>query len=163
MDLQVAYDQLTGSAVVQNGGEAAPADHTVVGTFTHPNPSDLLGPDVNHVLYHHVRDVLYFEDEWNMQRVTITSEVVVPVAVTGVTLEPSTVSVAVAATTQLTTTVAPADATDQTVAYASDTEAVATVDAAGLVTGVAVGTATITVTTTDGAFTDTTVVTVTAV
>ena len=163
MDLQVAYDQLTGSAVVQNGGEAAPAEHTVVGTFTHPNPDDLLGPDVNHVLYHHVRDVLYFEDEWNMQRVTITSEVVVPVAVTGVTLEPSTVSVAVAATSQLTATVAPANATDQTVAYASDTEAVATVDAAGLVTGVAVGTATITVTTTDGAFTDTTVVTVTAV
>lgn len=75
MDLQVAYNELTGSAVVQNDGEAAPADHTVVGTFTHPNPDDLLGPDVNHVLYHHVRDALYFEDEYNMQRVTITSEV----------------------------------------------------------------------------------------
>lgn len=162
MDLQVAYNELTGSAVVQNGGEAAPDDHTIVGTFTHPNPDDLLGPDVNHVLYHHVRDVLYFEDEWNMQRVTITSEVVVPVAVTGVTLAPSEVSVAVDVTTQLTATVAPADATDETVAYASDDEAVATVDTAGLVTGVAEGTATITVTTTDGAFTDTTVVTVTA-
>lgn len=71
MNLQVAYRELTGSALVQNDGDATPANYIIAGTFKHPNPNDLLGPDVNHVLYHHVRDALYSIGEWNMQRVTI--------------------------------------------------------------------------------------------
>ena len=82
--------------------------------------------------------------------------------VTGVTLDVAELALQVPATATLTATVAPADATDNTVVWTSDNEAVATV-AEGVVTAVAKGTATITVTTVDGNFTATCVVTVTEV
>lgn len=82
------------------------------------------------------------------------------IAVTGVTLNKATTSLAPLTTEQLTATVAPADATNKDVTWSSSTPAVATVSATGLVTGVAGGTATITVTTADGAKTATCVVTV---
>lgn len=84
--------------------------------------------------------------------------------VTGVTVAPKTISKAANATQQLTATIAPAGATNKGVKYATSNANVATVDASGLVT-VAAGatsaqTATITVTTDDGGFTDTAVLTV---
>ena len=54
-------------------------------------------------------------------------------------------------TQQLTATVSPANATAPAVSWSSGNTAVATVGSPGLVTGVAAGTATITVTTQDGA------------
>lgn len=84
------------------------------------------------------------------------------VAVTGVDLKPDTASVAVGATTQLTANVQPANATNKAVSYKSSDTTKATVDAKGVVTGVAAGTADITVTTTDGNKTDKTTITVTA-
>ena len=82
------------------------------------------------------------------------------VNVTGVTLTPSTAALEVAEELQLTATVAPASATDKSVSYASDDTGVATVTAGGKVKGVAAGSAIITVTTTDGSFTDICAVTV---
>lgn len=82
------------------------------------------------------------------------------VAVTGVTLSDSTAALAVAGTKQLTATIAPADATNTNVTWSSSDNDIATVSDTGLVTGVAAGTATITVTTEDGGFTDTCTVTV---
>lgn len=64
-------------------------------------------------------------------------------------------------TVALTATVAPSNATDKTVSYKSSADATATVDAKGVVTGVAAGEATITVTTKDGNKKDTSVLTVT--
>lgn len=84
------------------------------------------------------------------------------VAVTGVTIEPTTASIAVGATQQLTPTVAPSNATNKNVTYSSNKDSVATVNASGLVTAVAEGEATITVTTADGNKTATSVITVTA-
>lgn len=84
------------------------------------------------------------------------------VAVTGVTMSPATTSVVVGNTRQLNATVAPSDATNKAVTYESSDTAIATVNANGLVTGVAAGSATVTVTTADGAKTATTAVTVTA-
>lgn len=83
------------------------------------------------------------------------------VAVTGVTIAPKTASIAVGATQQLTPTVAPSNATNKQVTYSSNKESIATVNASGLVTAKAEGEATITVTTADGAKTDTSVITVT--
>ena len=86
------------------------------------------------------------------------------VPVTGVTLEPSTLEITVGdADVKLTATVAPENATDKTVSWSSDKTDVATVDTEGSVHAVAPGTATITVTTTDGGKTATCVVTVKAV
>ena len=85
------------------------------------------------------------------------------VPVTGVTVAPATVSVNTGLTTQLTATVAPANATNQTVTWSSGSTSVATVSATGLVSGIAPGTATITATTQDGLKTSTSLVTVTNV
>lgn len=86
------------------------------------------------------------------------------VPVTGVTLAPKTASKAVGATQQYTPTIAPSGATNKGVTYQSSNANVATVDASGLatvVTGATAGqTATITVKTDDGGFTDTAVITV---
>ena len=62
----------------------------------------------------------------------------------------------------MTATVSPDNATNSKVTYKSSDESVATVDANGLVTAKAEGTATITVTTEDGSKTDTATVTVAA-
>ena len=84
------------------------------------------------------------------------------VAVTGVTVSPTEVTLGVGATQQLTPTVSPNNATNKTVSYSSNATNVATVSSSGLITAVAAGNATITVTTQDGSKTATCAVTVTA-
>ena len=73
------------------------------------------------------------------REVTATCQVTVrePIPVTGVTLNQTSLLLNPEGTAQLTATVAPANADDKTVAWASDNEAVATVDDKGLVTAVA--------------------------
>lgn len=83
-----------------------------------------------------------------------------PIAVTGVTLNKSTASIGVGDTETLTATIAPTNALNKTVTWTSDNTSVATVTAAGVVTGVALGSARITATTEDGDFEATCVVTV---
>lgn len=83
------------------------------------------------------------------------------VPVTGVTVTPQTTSVAVGATRQLTANVQPADASDKSVTWTSSDPTKFTISSSGLITGVAAGTGTATVTTNDGAKTATTAVTVT--
>lgn len=82
------------------------------------------------------------------------------IAVTGVTLLPAELSIEKGQTETLTATVAPSNATNQNLTWTSSKESVATVDN-GVVTAVAAGKATITVTTEDGEFTATCAVTVT--
>jgi len=69
------------------------------------------------------------------------------VAVTGVTLSPTKDTVAVGDTSQLTAIVTPSNATNTAITWTSSNEAIATVSSTGLVTGIAAGKATITVTT----------------
>ena len=45
--------------LVQPDGTALNAGYTKVGTFNHADNADKLGTIENHVLFHHVRDVLY--------------------------------------------------------------------------------------------------------
>ena len=81
--------------------------------------------------------------------------------VTGVTLDPASLEIEVGDSATLTATVQPTSATNKTVTWSSNNNAIATVNG-GVVTGIAEGTATITVTTVDGSFSDTCTVTVTA-
>lgn len=88
-------------------------------------------------------------------------ETTTPVAVTGLSVNPTTMTVAVGDTGSIVANVVPVNATNRLVTFSSSDEAIATVNAQGVVTGVADGSATITATTVDGGFTATTSVTVT--
>ncbi|MBQ4066698.1 MAG: Ig domain-containing protein [Clostridia bacterium] len=82
------------------------------------------------------------------------------VTVDSVTVDPATLTLTEGDSLTLTATVAPDNAANKTVIWASSDPAVATVDANGKVTAVAAGTATITATTEDGGKTATCAVTV---
>jgi hypothetical protein len=73
-----------------------------------------------------------------------------PVAVSSVSISPTSLNVGVNATHTLTKNISPSNATNQAVTWTSSNVNVARVDAAGVVTGIASGTATITVKTNDG-------------
>lgn len=89
--------------------------------------------------------------------ITYTAETV---HVTGVSLDQSTATVGAGETITLTETVTPSNATDKSVSWSTSNSSIATVTG-GVVTGVSAGTARITVTTTDGGYTDYCDVTVT--
>lgn len=91
--------------------------------------------------------------------VTVTAAVV---RVDSVTLNRQTASIPAGTTLQLTADVQPSNATDKSVTWSSSDTSVATVSQSGLITGVAPGTATVTVRTTDNNRTATCVVTVTS-
>jgi uncharacterized protein YjdB len=92
---------------------------------------------------------------WATVRVTVN---VIPV--TGITVAPTTATVNIGATQQLTANVAPANATNRNVIWSSSDTSIATVNSAGLVTGVRNGIATITAMTVDGNRTASSVITV---
>lgn len=166
MLVQVSYDKATRVALVQVDAAAVPAGSVDVGSFSHP---DEIYPDST-VIYHGVRDLLYKRSFANPaipamfpENITDMQNVVIELALpASVLMTPETASIAVAATQQMTTTIFPLGAASSAKTYSTSNAAVATVDVAGLVTGVAVGTATITVTTTFGGYTDTSEITVTA-
>ena len=95
-----------------------------------------------------------------LSKIVITDEEIKTVAVTGVTLDKTEATMAAYEKLQLTATVAPEDAQNKSVTWASSDEAVATVDENGLVKSWAAGTANITVTTVDGEKTATCALTV---
>lgn len=82
------------------------------------------------------------------------------VDVTGITLEPTSQTLAVNETLALKATVAPADATDKGISWSSSAPDIVSVDTKGNVKALKAGTATITATTNDGGFTATCKITV---
>ena len=154
---QIAYNATTKEVKLQMPGDAPGSGFTDLGDVNHPDPDDVLEWSGNHVLWHHIRDALYKLGQENMQAVKITK-----ISLEGISVTPATPSIAVAATQQLTVAYTPANASLREVTYSTSDEDVATVSATGLVTAVAEGTATITVTAKDGSWSDTCEVTVTA-
>ena len=90
--------------------------------------------------------------------VTVTEPIV---SVTSITLESQTEDIVVLEILDLTETVTPSNASNQSVVWTSSDSSVVTVDSDGVITGISEGTATITVTTLDGNFTAEAIVTVT--
>ena len=76
-----------------------------------------------------------------------------PVAVTGVSVSPTSLELIAGSSSQLTATVSPSDATNKGVSWSSSNSSKVTVDSEGNVHAVAAGSATITVTTDDGGYT----------
>gem|GEM_PF-2949168 len=83
-----------------------------------------------------------------------TCTVTVHNPVTGVTVSPVSTTIVVDDVITLTCTVSPSNATDPSVTWISSNPAVATVSPAGVVTALSAGTTVITVTTTEGPFSD---------
>ena len=81
---------------------------------------------------------------------TVSNAISVRQLVTGISISPTTVSLQVNKTQQLTANITPANATNPAVSWKSSNTGVATVSTTGLVTAKAEGTVTITATTTDG-------------
>lgn len=90
-------------------------------------------------------------------RTSLSTNITVSVAVdvAGVSLTGGDGALAVGGTLKLEPVFSPSDATNKNVSYESDDTSIATVDEDGLVTAISVGTATVTVTTAEGGFTDT--------
>ena len=85
------------------------------------------------------------------------------VAVSGVTVTPTKAALSAGSTTSLVANVAPGNASNKNLSWSSSNTKVATVNANGLVTGLAAGSTIITVTTADGNHTATCTVTVPAI
>ncbi|WP_088840565.1 Ig-like domain-containing protein [Listeria sp. ILCC797] len=83
-----------------------------------------------------------------------------PIAVTGVSLLPTSSTINEGSSVQLAATVSPSNASNKNITWRSSDTTVATVDATGRVTGIKSGTAVITVTTNDGSKTATATITV---
>jgi uncharacterized protein YjdB len=83
---------------------------------------------------------------------------VIPIKVASISASPSSIpSILIGSTQQLTPSILPANATNQAISYSSSNTGVATVSASGLVTGVSVGSVTITILANDGSGVSTTV------
>ncbi|WP_400078905.1 T9SS type A sorting domain-containing protein [Winogradskyella sp. R77965] len=82
------------------------------------------------------------------------------IAVEGVAILPETAETQIPNTITLTATISPENATNKSGVWSSSDESIATVDSNGVVTPVAVGEVTITFTTNDGEYTDTSQITV---
>lgn len=155
---QVAYNATTKVVKVQPTGSTLGTGFTNKGTFDHDNdPDDQLGDEVSHVIFQHVRDLLYKAGVLDMASVKIT----IP-AITVTTLPVTkSLDLSLGQTQILENTVAPANAR-ATLSYVSSDPTKATVDANGKITPKAVGSTTVTVTANPGGATDTCVVTVVA-
>ena len=107
-----------------------------------------------------VAAVLLTTNFWSCSKEDVPEPIPPTVAVTGVTLDKTSISLLVGDSETLTATVSPKDAANKKVTWKSSNAAIASVDANGKVTGVKAGEATITVTTQDGGKTATCRVTV---
>ncbi len=113
----------------------------------------------NATIHNEVQSSGYTLLEEYINQVDYTEPVPV-VDVTGVDVTPETAEILISETITLTATVTPSDATDQSGVWTTSDETIATVDANGVVTPVSVGEVTITFSTNDGGFADTSVITV---
>lgn len=110
------------------------------------SPLTITGLDPNTAVAKGTYQAVRVDGDRESERVDIPGFKTLPIKVESVTIAPKTNNLEVDATRQLNVTIEPSNATNQDVAYTSDNEAIATVDANGLVTAIAEGTAIITVT-----------------
>ena len=151
MFYRINWHAATRRVLLESNANAAPAAiggaYTNLGTFEHDNEAEksagLNGMQRladNHVLYHHVQDVLYKQSVQDMQSVKIYVD-----RPRSISIGSGTLTVAVGAdSAPLNVTVTPSGATDKEVTYTSSDKAVATVNEKGVVHGVTAGSAVIT-------------------
>ena len=145
--------------IVDDNGSVVKEIYKNVGTKTAFNTGGtnkwgVSNSDISPAVSGHMQLVLYASSSGKFAAIDnvkiTTSAPAEPIAVTGVTVAPTTLTLAQGKTSQLTATVIPNNADNQNVTWASKDESVATVSANGLVTAKSQGTTKITVTTEDG-------------
>lgn len=164
---KVGYKAATKEIQIKHNSENLEAGFVSWGTINHDpvgksalDTTDGRGSGHSHSLYHHIRDLCYDHDILDMQSVSILFDE--NVNLTGIALNlAGPVAKTVGQTEQLTVAFTPTDATNQNVVWSTSDATKATVSQTGLVTAVAAGSATITVTSRDGALTDTVVFNIT--
>ena len=151
---KVGWNAGTKTAAIFAGAAAIPGGMTNIGTFDHNEADDALGePEAdNHVMYHHVRDLLYKQSIQDMHTVSIVW------GLNSVELG-ANFDLAVNAERQLNPVFSPAYASNQAVTYSSASPAKVTVTPTGMAKGIAAGSSIITATAADGR-TDTVTITV---
>lgn len=159
---KVGWKASTKEVEIKHNSESLTGGFTSLGTFTHTPADNNDGYDANKVFYHFVRDKLYAINVLDMQSVKIIADVIVNAVSISTLPATQELDLSAGGTVQLATTFTPTDTTDQRLTYVSSDPTKATVSATGLVTAVGVGSTTITVTSREGAKTDTCVVTVVA-
>lgn len=142
---KLGWDAVARVAHVQSTGNL-PGDTTDLGTFDHDEVDDGLGTKHNHTLFHHVRDRLYHVGQQNMQEVKIIVDGSLNPDVVDIEFVEANADVVVGATKQLSWVYTPVNANVNSRQFVSSDPTKATVSDTGLVTGVAVGAFTITVT-----------------
>ena len=152
MFYRMNWHAATRRVLLESGANSAPAaiggaGMTNLGTFEHDNEAEestglngMQGLADNHVLFHHVQDVLYKQGVQDMQSVKIYVD-----RPRSISIGTGTLNVAVGANSApLNVTVTPSGATNKEVVYTSSDTAKATVNEKGVVHGVAAGNAVIT-------------------
>jgi len=166
---QMQLDWFTGTATNQWNsafGGISYSDGSLIGQNLWASYWSLTYGNASHARSLYFRDVsapTFSPQDWRHKSNGLSLRCVrdtVIVDVTGVTLYPPTATLLLNNRMQLIATVLPANATNQNVTWSSSDNSIATVNSNGLVTAVALGSATITVTTEDGGHTATSVITV---
>ena len=157
--IEVTYRTSAGSEVVVGGNVVAGTETGTSNEYAYPiNASSfVVRPSTAQIQVKQIEMVVSNYTNYSTTCTENTDEV----AVTGITLLPAQLDLEVGKQQTLNATIAPSNATNQNITWTSSKESVATVDNSGVVTAIAAGKATITVTTEEGEFTATCVVTVT--
>lgn len=152
MFYRINWHASTRRVFLESGTVSAPAaiggtGMSNLGTFEHDNVGDestglngMQGLADNHVLYHHVQDVLYKQGVQDMQSVKMYVD-----RPRSISIGSGTLTVAVGAdSAALNVTVTPTGATDKAVTFTSSNTSRATVNEKGVVHGVTAGSVVIT-------------------
>jgi hypothetical protein len=178
-DFQVAFNFDTRTATVQVDGAIAPGGSEIIGKFSHGPTDEEFGyhADLSHVLYQHVRDILYkvsnvdgsvatSDLQWpdnitDMAKVTIIDETYV--RSTGVEFGATSYDISLATGAfHPVFTVSPAGATKKDVKLVSADSLIAEVDKTGAIVPKKIGTTTVEITVLDSGMTDSVTINVTA-
>ncbi len=116
------------------------------GTFSNNGASINLNASNQGTYYLHVLTV----DKTGKARETISDSITVSQLITGITVNPASITLDEGETQQLTVNITPSDSTNKTVTWSSSNSNIASVNSTGLVTAKTEGIATITAKTTDG-------------
>ncbi|SMD32771.1 Por secretion system C-terminal sorting domain-containing protein [Reichenbachiella faecimaris] len=160
-EFRVASTMDAGTFHVEMNGSNVTGTVTSVNTGAWQTWTSVYANDVSLNAGEQIMRIALDNPNHNLDKVIITAAGSGTVNVTGVGVSPTSVSLGIGNTQQLTATISPANATNQNVTWGSNNSSIATVNGAGLVTAVSAGTATITVTSVDGGYTANSTVTVT--